>query len=248
MVLPDRFIDHDSPAKQLAEAGLSAKDIVATASGALGLDHPTTVAVSAQSTLSRRALLLGAIAVPAVAFAADPDAMAPIQALTQALTQIAAAGRQAPFAQRYATLAPAVERAFDLPAILQLSVGPRWASLPAAEQQALLDVFRKFTVASYVANFDDRERFEMLQESRNIGADQVVATRVVPASGAPTRIDYVMRRTAAGWRAVDVLLNGSISQVAVYRSDWRASLASGAGPLIANLQRKVADLSGGASR
>ena len=36
MVLPDRFIDHDSPAKQMIEAGLSAKDIVATVLGCLG--------------------------------------------------------------------------------------------------------------------------------------------------------------------------------------------------------------------
>jgi len=160
------------------------------------------------------------------------------------------AGQRTPFAQRYAALAPAVEGAFDIPGILQLSVGPRWRTLPPNEQQALLDVFRKFTIASYVANFDEYkgERIELLPESRTIGADQVVATRIVPARGDPTRIDYVMRRTAAGWRAVDVLLNGSISQVAVYRSDWRASLASGAGPLIANLQRKVADLSGGAIR
>jgi 1-deoxy-D-xylulose-5-phosphate synthase len=29
-VLPDRFIDHNTPASQLAEAGLTAKDIVRT--------------------------------------------------------------------------------------------------------------------------------------------------------------------------------------------------------------------------
>ena len=53
--------------------------------------------------------------------------------------------------------------------------------------------------------------------------------------------------TGAGWQAVDVLLNGSISQVAVQRSDFRASVAAGdASALIANLQRKVAELSGGA--
>ncbi len=38
MVLPDRFIDHDSQPKQLAVAGLSAKDIVAAALDAIGLD------------------------------------------------------------------------------------------------------------------------------------------------------------------------------------------------------------------
>ncbi len=37
MVLPDSFLDHDSQAKQLAVAGLSAKDIVATALAAIGV-------------------------------------------------------------------------------------------------------------------------------------------------------------------------------------------------------------------
>jgi 1-deoxy-D-xylulose-5-phosphate synthase len=36
MILPDRFIDHDAPAKQYAEAGLDARHIVATAMAALG--------------------------------------------------------------------------------------------------------------------------------------------------------------------------------------------------------------------
>jgi 1-deoxy-D-xylulose-5-phosphate synthase len=36
MVLPDRFLEHDSQAKQMAAAGLTARDIVAAAVGALG--------------------------------------------------------------------------------------------------------------------------------------------------------------------------------------------------------------------
>jgi 1-deoxy-D-xylulose-5-phosphate synthase len=43
MVLPDRFLDHDSPAKQLIAAGLTAKDIVATVLACL--DEVRTVAV-----------------------------------------------------------------------------------------------------------------------------------------------------------------------------------------------------------
>jgi 1-deoxy-D-xylulose-5-phosphate synthase len=40
MVMPDLFIDHDSQAKQLAQAGLSAKDIVAVALAAMGIEAP----------------------------------------------------------------------------------------------------------------------------------------------------------------------------------------------------------------
>jgi len=35
-VLPDRFLDHDSPSVQYDEAGLNARHIVATALSALG--------------------------------------------------------------------------------------------------------------------------------------------------------------------------------------------------------------------
>jgi phospholipid transport system substrate-binding protein len=55
-----------------------------------------------------------------------------------------------------------------------------------------------------------------------------------------------MRNGPSGWKAVDVLANGSISRVAVQRSDFRELLASGGVPaLMAALQRKVANLSGG---
>ena len=112
----------------------------------------------------------------------------------------------------------------------------------------MLDVFRKFTIARYVDNFDEYggEQIELLPESRIIGADQIVATRIVPKSGDPVRIDYVMRKSGSQWQAVDVLLNGSISQVSVQRSDFRALLARGdPAPLIQSLSTKVAAMSGG---
>lgn len=201
--------------------------------------------------LSRRAVLAAAVGMAVLpishARAADPQAAAPIQALNQGLIAAMKAGKQTPFTQRYAALAPVIERAFDLPTILQSSVGLRWSALAPADQQRLLEAFRKFTVASYVANFDQfgGETLTISPDTRSIGQDQVVGTRLV-SGGETTPIDYVMRNGAGGWRAVDVLLNGSISQVAVNRSDWRALLATGAGPLVDSLQRRTATLSGGA--
>ena len=189
--------------------------------------------------------------VPAAALAQD-DPAAPIARLDAALLQIMHMGKGVPFAQRYQAVAPAVEGAFDLPAILAASVGLGWASLPPAQKQALLSVFTRYTVASWTANFDtyNGERIEVLpQERRQAGQDVVVATHIVPGNGgAPTRLDYVMRRTAQGWKAVDVLADGSISRVAVQRSDFRSLLAGGnPDPLIASLTQKVNSLSGGVS-
>ena len=57
-----------------------------------------------------------------------------------------------------------------------------------------------------------------------------------------------MRQGGGAWKAVDVLADGSISRVAVQRSDFRRLVGrGGAQALIESLNRKTADLSGGAT-
>ena len=56
-----------------------------------------------------------------------------------------------------------------------------------------------------------------------------------------------MRRQGSAWKAVDVLADGSISRVAVQRSDFRRLVSrGGAQALIESLNQKTNDLSGGA--
>ena len=77
--------------------------------------------------------------------------------------------------------------------------------------------------------------------------EQLAQTRITSASGETHELDYVMRRSSGGWKAVDVLADGSISRVAVQRSDFRRLVArGGAEALIQSLNQKTSDLSGGA--
>lgn len=180
--------------------------------------------------------------------AVESPAVAPIAALNTGLIAAMHAGKKTPFAERYASLAPIVEQTFDLPAVLQASVGPRWTSLPQQQQTELQTEFVRFTVASYVANFDSfgGERFTIAPDTRAIGAEQVVSTQIVPVKGEVAKLDYVMRQEPSGWRAVDVLLDGTISRAAVQRSDFRSLIAGDdAQRLVDSLKKKVADLSGG---
>ena len=56
----------------------------------------------------------------------------------------------------------------------------------------------------------------------------------------------MVHRKGDGWKIIDVLLDGSISQVAVQRSDFCSLLGSGdAAPLIASLRAKVSKLAAG---
>jgi phospholipid transport system substrate-binding protein len=183
---------------------------------------------------------------PSAAIASD--ATAPVEQLHAGLIEIMKAGRAAPFRQRYDKIAPVIGRTFDLEAIVRQVVGLRWTSLPADQQATLTDAFRRYTIASYVANFDgySGERFELLPAVTAVGNDRVVQTRIVSGSGQAHVLAYVMRQSGGGWRIVDVLADGSISRVAAQRSEIRSVLADGGGTgLLVSLRRKTAELSGG---
>ena len=81
-----------------------------------------------------------------------------------------------------------------------------------------------------------------------MGNEQVVQTRIIPLAGITHELDYVMRKVGADWRVVDVLADGSISRVAVQRSDFRHLLQRGGAQNLADsLHRKFTDLSDGSS-
>jgi phospholipid transport system substrate-binding protein len=180
--------------------------------------------------------------------AAAPAVIAPIQGLYDGLLAAMKAGPQTPFQQRFDLLAPAVDRALDMPTILQVSVGQAWNELPAEQRDALLAAFRRYTISSYVSSFNKYEgqRFAIEPDLRSVGANQeIVQTQIIPPSGGAHQLDYVMRQDGSDWKAVDVLLEGTISRVATQRSDFRALLTRGGGPsLLASLQKKANDLAG----
>jgi phospholipid transport system substrate-binding protein len=181
--------------------------------------------------------------------AGTADPASGVAALNGALLAAMKAGPRTSVAKRFEIIAPVVDQVFDLQTVLKNSVGLRWASLPDEEITRLMATFRRYTIFTYVANFDtwSGQSFRIDPEPRVLSATQVVVRNsLVPASGSPVEFSYVMQQTPTGWKAVDVLADGSISRVAVQRSDFRGLLANGGvAALVSSLERKVADLSGG---
>jgi phospholipid transport system substrate-binding protein len=201
--------------------------------------------------LSLTAVLAGTAWLPAQAETVDAaGATAPVQHLNTALLAAMKKGRNTPFAQRYAALAPVIEQTFDLNAVIAASVGLGWPTLPDDQKARLRAAFIRYSVASYAANFDSYtgQHFELAPNLRNIGNGAVIVpSKLVEADGSATELDYVMRPSSSGWKAVDVLANGVISRVATQRSEFSSLLRTGGAPaLTAALEKKVATLSDGA--
>ena len=175
-----------------------------------------------------------------------------MQALDAALLATMKAGSAGQsFQARMDALTPVVRSSYNLAVVEKNSVGFLWSTIPADQQQALAAVFEKFTVTSYVSEFSkyNGEKIELLPSEKTVGDSKVVETQIVPADGSsPTRLDYVVADGPNGWQITDVLLNGTISQVAIHSSDFSSLVTSGnATQLIAALDKKTAALAGGSS-
>lgn len=185
------------------------------------------------------ALLLTA---PAAGQAPDP-ARVPVQALDDGLMAIMKGGKQIGYAGRARTIGPVVDRAFDLPQMTRLTIGPAWTTIAPADQIALVQAFRRLTVAQYAGNFDgwSGQSFAIDPRIEARGADRLVKTTLSQPKGDATLLAYRLRQSAGQWRIVDVFYKNSISQIAMRRSDFASVLSKGgARALIGHLDQLAA--------
>ena len=142
---------------------------------------------------------------------------------------------------RYARLAPVVDRLFDVPAMTQLAVGPTWATLSPAQQQQLIDAFRHYIAATYADRFDSYSGQQLqVTGERPYNGSVIVQTKIVKSDGDTTDLDYLMRSNQGSWQISDVYLDGTISQVAIQRSEFHSILRrEGVDGLVTALNRKV---------
>ena len=254
MTLPDRLIDHNTPAGQLIDAGLTTHDIVQHVVMALGSESLNDlVAIPARDHLVvytmknmlRFTILAAGVLLPFAATAAAPEA-APVQALNAALIATMKAGSAGQsFDTRVAALAPVVESVTT------------WPRLRRTRSVSSGRPFRRLSNRNWRRNSRNSPSPAMSPSSPNMRREDRIAAggkdgrrrqdrRDADRPGRrlrPTRLDYVVSDGPNGWQITDVLLNGTISQVAIHSSDFSSLVTSGdATQLIDALKKKTATL------
>jgi phospholipid transport system substrate-binding protein len=187
-----------------------------------------------------------AAAAPALAQASDPAA-ATVDTLDDALIATMKAGAAAGMKGREAKIGPAIDRAFDLPLMTRLAVGPSWNTIAPADQKALVAAFRRMTVAQYASNFDGYagQSFVIAPKVETRGGDKLVRTTLKDPKGGDVAIAYRLRQSGGGWKIIDVFYKNSISQIATRRSDFASILQKGgAKALISHLNALAAKAGG----
>ena len=184
-----------------------------------------------KSALLAAALALAAVPAAAMAQAADPGA-AQIEAFDSSLLSVMKQAKSLGVQGRYRELESVMTRTFDLPTMTRFAVGPKWATVPAGDQAALTKAFSRLAVSFFAKNFDDYsgQSFKIDPNVDTRGPDKLVRTHIVSPHDTTEDLTYRMRQAADGrWKVIDVYYKSSISQLAVWRSDFTSTMNSGGG-------------------
>jgi phospholipid transport system substrate-binding protein len=182
------------------------------------------------------------VSLPARGESADP-ATSRISGFYEILLNTMQRGRQLGLKGRYEKLAPVLSKTYDLVSMARIAVGPSWNGLSAQQQLEIINAFTRMTVATYASRFDDfsGEQFEISQTVDQPNGDKIVKTRIIQTNGKTVALNYLMRKSGAEWKIVDVYLDGTISELATRRSEFGAILKSGGPDALVNLLMRQGD-------
>lgn len=191
---------------------------------------------------------LGFVAVVAWAAAAASGPTLVVQKLNDGMLAVLKQAEELGYQGRYERLAPILEQAFDLEYMARAAVGRHWGHLSAAEQDNWVGTFKRLTSATYAGRFEKYtgQRFEVVGEEPAANETVLVRTRVIDPGKENVDLDYRLRFTPQGWRVIDVYFNGTVSEVALRRSEYAAVLKrEGFVALQASVNRKIGELASG---
>jgi len=150
-------------------------------------------------------------------------------------------GKQLGYAGRYDKLYEPVSNSHDLTKIARIVVGKEWEKLSEDQQQKLVDVFVRLSVASYAHNFKDYsgESFVFDSEEETTRGGVVVHSHFIIPDDKPVKFDYMLKEKGNSWRIINIIANG-VSDLALKRSEYTTILQrEGFDALIAKINEKI---------
>lgn len=200
---------------------------------------------------SGRGLVFGmmALLIAGSAIAAEPSAPARVvETMHAGMVDVMKSAATTTFEERAAKLEPVIDGAYDLDFMGRKSLGKSFDALSPEDQKRWLESFHRFMIANYAGRFTSYsgQSFETLGEEPAAQDTVLVRTRLVDPGKENVDLAYRLRQQGGTWKIIDVYLKGTVSELALRRSDFTAILdREGFPALLANLDGKIADLRAG---
>jgi phospholipid transport system substrate-binding protein len=127
------------------------------------------------------------------------------------------------YAGREQKLGVTIPQHFDVETMAKQSLGgQQWKAASPDAQRRYLETFERFMVANYAGRFDgfSGQSFETLGEAPGPRNTMIVKSRLIDPTDKNIDLNYRMHQVGGGWKVIDVYLDGSVSELALRRSEF----------------------------
>ena len=122
-----------------------------------------------------------------------------------------------------------INQTYDTHKMIRIIVGRKWNDLERKEQKKLVDTFRKYISHNYLKKFKKINKFNF----EYVGIDQlskkykICKTLMIIPDENQLELNYLFHKKNGDWKIFDVLLNGTISEIAIKRSEFKKIIEEG---------------------
>lgn len=120
---------------------------------------------------------------------------------------------------------------FDFTLITKRAIGVAWKTASAEQKQQLVEEFRSLLVRVFISKaFNNLSNRTVKVEHGDYtsGDDQTTVHTVVNTPGeAPLSVDYDFKKTAGGWKVVDLGVAGPRVALEIYRNQFQGQIQQG---------------------
>ena len=172
---------------------------------------------------------------------AGTEARAVVEKFQAELIDVMKNGKKLGYSGRYEKLKGPVSNSHDLYKTARIVVGKEWEKLTSEQQDKLVDVFSRLSIASYAHNFKDYsgEKFVFESEEETTRGGVVVHSILEVPDDKPVKFDYMLKEKGNKWLIINIIANG-VSDLALKRSEYTTILRrEGFDSLIAKINEKL---------
>jgi ABC-type transporter MlaC component len=130
---------------------------------------------------------------------------------------------------------------YDVERMLFLIIGEAWKVSEDKPRANLKKVFEEYIAKNYIRRFSSIKKLEFDKlDIKKVGNNYLMAkTKLIINSNDEVALSYLLNQTNKSWKIFDVLIDGSISEIATKKSEFKSFTIEGnLKPLLEALKKK----------
>ena len=121
-----------------------------------------------------------------------------------------------------------VAQTYNVEKMVSIIIGKKWTQIKVVKQKEIISVFNEYVIKNYIKRFKKIKKidFENLSSKEVRKNYFLVKTKLKILEEDDVKIDYLLIKNNGEWKIFDVLLAGSVSEIATKKSEFNSFISN----------------------